>query len=331
MGNLETFDIKSHVIESIVEVFDTMVAMEIVPSDSEPADTGGVDRVVVGVNFAGHVVGTLNIQVSWELARLMTASMLDMEPGELDGDSAVRDQLSEICNIVGGKLTSALNDAGLPCELSTPSVAQGGDVTIRSVDMEQFERLVFMCQQDWIIIEVGVKTRQGVDSHYAGTDDSAPEPGVRATSDAQGQTDAGEVESNSAIISQVEMDAGPAAANPETSPEPPSAPAATPSPDPSPSAQQEARIYEDVDLDLLLDIPLEIKVELGRAKIQIHELLNLVPGSAVKLTKLEGEPVDILANDTLIAKGEVVVQREKYGIRVTEITSRMDRIRSFGL
>ena len=74
---------------------------------------------------------------------------------------------------------------------------------------------------------------------------------------------------------------------------------------------------------------MDIKVELGRTKIQIQELLNLSPGSAVKLTRLEGEPVDILANDTLIARGEVVVQNEKYGIRVTEITSRMDRIRSF--
>ena len=76
---------------------------------------------------------------------------------------------------------------------------------------------------------------------------------------------------------------------------------------------------------------LEIKVELGRAKIQLQELLRLSPGSAVKLVKLEGEPVDILANETLIARGEVVVQNEKYGIRVTEITSRMDRIRSFGI
>jgi flagellar motor switch/type III secretory pathway protein FliN len=60
-------------------------------------------------------------------------------------------------------------------------------------------------------------------------------------------------------------------------------------------------------------------------------LLNLAPGSAVKLIKLEGEPVDIRANETLIARGEVVVQNEKYGIRVTEITSRLDRIRSFGI
>ena len=81
----------------------------------------------------------------------------------------------------------------------------------------------------------------------------------------------------------------------------------------------------------MLDIPLEIKVELGRAKIQIQELLKLAPGSAVKLIKLEGEPVDILANETLIARGEVVVQKEKYGIRVTEITTRLDRIRRFGI
>ena len=88
---------------------------------------------------------------------------------------------------------------------------------------------------------------------------------------------------------------------------------------------------EDFDLDLLLDIPLEIKVELGRARIKIQKLLNLAPGSAVKLVKLEGEPVDILVNETLIAKGEVIVQNEKYGIRVTEITGRMDRIRSFSI
>jgi flagellar motor switch protein FliN/FliY len=91
-----------------------------------------------------------------------------------------------------------------------------------------------------------------------------------------------------------------------------------------------ARGSEDVDLELLLDIPLTIEVELGRTKIAIQELLKLGPGSAIKLTKLEGDPVDIRANDTLIARGQVVVQNEKYGIRVTEIASRMDRIRSFG-
>ena len=94
------------------------------------------------------------------------------------------------------------------------------------------------------------------------------------------------------------------------------------------AAEAEMRAVEDFDLNLLLDIPLQITVELGRARIQIQELLSLGPGSTVTLSKLEGEPVDILANDKLIARGEVVLQNKKYGIRITEITSRMDRIKS---
>jgi flagellar motor switch protein FliN/FliY len=84
---------------------------------------------------------------------------------------------------------------------------------------------------------------------------------------------------------------------------------------------------EDFGLDILVDIPVELTVELGRTKIPINELLKLQPGSAVKLAKLEGEPVDILANDVLIARGEVVVRNEKYGIRITEITSRAERLK----
>ena len=65
-----------------------------------------------------------------------------------------------------------------------------------------------------------------------------------------------------------------------------------------------------------------------RVQAQINDLLKLGPGSAVSLSRLESEPVDILANDTLIARGQVVIQDKKYGIRVTEITSRIDRIKS---
>ena len=98
-----------------------------------------------------------------------------------------------------------------------------------------------------------------------------------------------------------------------------------------PVETRDSETPEDFDLDLLLDIPLKINVELGRAKIKVQKLLSLTAGSAVKLIKLEGEPVDILVNETLIARGEVIVQNAKYGIRVTEITSRMDRIRSFNI
>jgi flagellar motor switch protein FliN/FliY len=86
---------------------------------------------------------------------------------------------------------------------------------------------------------------------------------------------------------------------------------------------------DDFGLEILLDIPVELTVELGRTRMPIHELLKLQPGSAVKLSRLEGEPVDILASDVLSARGEVVVRNEKYGIRITEITSRLDRLKGF--
>ncbi|MGD2010772.1 MAG: flagellar motor switch protein FliN [Desulfobacterales bacterium] len=88
-----------------------------------------------------------------------------------------------------------------------------------------------------------------------------------------------------------------------------------------------SRLGDGSNLDIILDIPLEVTVELGRTKMPIRDLLQLGPGSAVPLSRLEGEPVDILANNKLIARGVVLVKDEKYGIRITEITGRLERLR----
>ena len=80
------------------------------------------------------------------------------------------------------------------------------------------------------------------------------------------------------------------------------------------------------NLDLLMDVPLQITVELGRTQKMVKEVLALGPGSVVELDKLAGEPVDILINEKPIAKGEVVVIDENFGIRVTEILSPKDRL-----
>ena len=87
-------------------------------------------------------------------------------------------------------------------------------------------------------------------------------------------------------------------------------------------------LTEAEKLAFILDIPLEVVVELGRNKMQISELYNIGPGSVVEFKNLAGEPLDILVNGTLIAKGQVMVQGEKYGIRIVDILSRMERIRS---
>ena len=80
-------------------------------------------------------------------------------------------------------------------------------------------------------------------------------------------------------------------------------------------------------LDLVMDIPVTLSVELGRTKIQIRELLQLAQGSVVDLDRLAGEPMDVLVNGFLIARGEVVLVNDKFGIRLTDIVSPTERAR----
>ena len=91
--------------------------------------------------------------------------------------------------------------------------------------------------------------------------------------------------------------------------------------EPYPLQETEAR-----NLEMLLDIPLQVTVELGRTKRSVKEVLALSQGSIIELDKLAGEPVDIFVNNRLIAKGEVVVIDENFGVRVTDIISKSDRL-----
>lgn len=92
-----------------------------------------------------------------------------------------------------------------------------------------------------------------------------------------------------------------------------------------PAGDKEASFKEG--LDFILDIPLQITVELGRTNMLIHDLLKLGQGSVIELHKATGETLEIMANQKLIARGEVVSVNENYGIRLTEIVSPMERIK----
>ena len=81
-------------------------------------------------------------------------------------------------------------------------------------------------------------------------------------------------------------------------------------------------------IDMLMDVTLPIAIELGRTNMTIGNILNLGPGSVVELNKLAGEPVDLLVNEKLIARGEVVVVDENFGIRITSMISQHERIKS---
>jgi len=466
MSDIKNFDIRTYIIDAIVDVFNTIVSMEVEFFDSEPPDTTGTERMAATVNFAGNVGGSVNIQVDSALSRLMMAGKLDVKPEEVEDDGEVKNLLAEISSIVGGSLKSSLNDAGHRCVISSPSITYGADFSIKPLKMERLERFIFKHQENYIFVEVGLITQQtsgdgdepaapdaldqpsnvdiskinalditarvseavidvfdtklslklepadaataeslegirnvgsvcfagdatGIVSIHAGDSFSremAAEmlgmeveemKGLEAIRDMLGElgsivagnltsafTDAGlmcalstpsftfgtdfKIEAlNTENYERLAFRCGEntifvemgvkVSEQPQISVKPDEAKAAEPE-QPTVQAEKNATVAtphpktpEDVDLDLLLDVPLEIKVELGRTRIKIRKLQNLTPGSAIKLIKLEGEPVDILINDTLIARGEVIVQNEKYGIRVTEITSRMDRIRSFSI
>lgn len=85
---------------------------------------------------------------------------------------------------------------------------------------------------------------------------------------------------------------------------------------------------ESPNLSLILDIPLTVTVELGRSRMLINELLQLSQGSVIELTKLVGEPLEVLVNQKLVARGEVVVVNDKFGVRLTDIVSPIERVQS---
>jgi len=95
---------------------------------------------------------------------------------------------------------------------------------------------------------------------------------------------------------------------------------------PAPPVVSETNASGNPNLDRILDIPLLLSAQLGSTRMLIKDLLQLGPGSIVELDKLAGEPLEILVNERLVARGEVVMVNEKFGIRLTDVISPMERV-----
>ncbi len=91
---------------------------------------------------------------------------------------------------------------------------------------------------------------------------------------------------------------------------------------------EESREKGERELGFILDIPLELSVELGKTKMLVNDLLQLGQGSIIELNKLAGEPLEVYINKKLIARGEVVVVNEKFGVRLTDVITPIDRVKS---
>jgi flagellar motor switch protein FliN/FliY len=274
MERIAGVDIKTAVINSVIDVFFTMLDMEVEAIQEVPDSFVEEKRTVGSVTFAGEVDGLFNIQVNDNFGREMTAAMLGMEVEEVESEEEVYDVIRELSNIIGGTLKSNFVDAGLSCVLSTPSITNGQDFRVSPTNVITPTRFLFSHEGSVIIVEAGVRLDEAAEA-------KREEEAERAEAEASQMLDT-----------------------------------------------TEGEIDQFKNLGIVMDIPLQVTVELGRSKRRINDVLRLGPGSVVELQQMEGEPVDILINQTLIAKGHVVVEKEKYGIRISEIVSRKERLKS---
>jgi flagellar motor switch protein FliN len=109
-------------------------------------------------------------------------------------------------------------------------------------------------------------------------------------------------------------------------------PASSPSPTPAsfPSLDGGGAAPAPKNIDFILDIPMQVTVQVGSTKMVIRDLLQLGQGSVIELEKLAGEPMEVLVNNKLVARGEVVVVNEKFGIRLTDVISAAERVQQLG-
>ena len=130
MERIAGVDIKTAVVNSVIDVFYTMLEMEVEAIQEVPASFTEENRTVGSVTFAGEVDGMFNIQVNDDFGKEMTAAMLGMEVEEVESEEEVYDVIREVSNIIGGNLKSKFVDAGLSCVLSTPSITNGRDFKV---------------------------------------------------------------------------------------------------------------------------------------------------------------------------------------------------------
>ena len=271
-------DIKTAIINSVIDVFYTMLDMEVEAIQHVPDSFTEEMRTVGSVTFAGEVDGLFNIQVNDDFGKEMTAAMLGMEIEEVESEEEIYDVIREVSNIIGDNLKSKFVDAGLSCVLSTPSITNGRDFKVTPPTIIKPIRFLFSHKESIIIVEAGVKR-----------DESASVEATDGTAEESAQSET--------VQKVVRTDTG-------------------------------SNVDPFKNLGMVMDIPLQVTVELGRSRMRINDVLKMGPGSVVELDQMEGEPVDILINQTLIAKGFVIVEKEKYGIRISEIVSRKERMKS---
>jgi flagellar motor switch protein FliN len=316
-SKFERLDIISTAGDTLIELFELMLSMKLSVCDSGDDEESQGERIVASVNFAGDVLGVISIIAEKNFARIITGKMIDQPLEEVQNEEEIKDVLGEICNIVGGNLKGGFSDSGLVCEISLPSITAGKDFKIEVLNMARYERFSFQFYEHKIFVEVCVKIDESVVASETAADEIEAKAGEMSESlSIESLLDADEL-----IKTDSPSDANGEYTFPEIS-ELEEAPNVTHA-----EAPETSRDKSLMNIDFILDIPVEVSVELGKTRMKLHELREVEPGTSVIFDNIEDEKLEIFANNQLIAKGEVVVEKGKYGIRVTEVVSRIERIR----
>lgn len=327
LNKFKRLDIIASTGDSVIELFDTMLSMDVELADEAAEPVSGTPRIIGSIDFAGDVMGSINIQVSETFAHLISAAMLETDLEKIEDDIQIKDVIGEVANIIAGNLKSGFCESGLPCEISPPFITSGNDFKIETLNMDRYENFAFHYQDNIIFVEVCVK----IDENSHGRDEMGSE-----SKDSMGEQDTTVEDTQKSIDDFIATEAPASMDISETEFGSDSNLSETNErliqPEGVITSEEDEnnseRRLSELNLDLILDVPVEISVELGQTKKRIDELLSLGQGSVLEFSNLAGEPVDILVNQTLIARGDVVVDKEKYGIRILEISSRRDRIES---
>jgi CheY-specific phosphatase CheX len=159
-STVDTFNVRPFVIETLVSVFDTMLASKAEPVTELPPRPSGVpiERVTGCVGLGGEGVGgALYIHLPAPLARKLAAAMLGSAASEQTTDAEVNDVVGELCNMVTGQLKSRLCDHGTACALSTPAIIRGDSYEILGQPDTYKEELMFTCHGEPVVVEVHLK------------------------------------------------------------------------------------------------------------------------------------------------------------------------------
>ncbi len=274
----------------------------------------GENWVVVNSDLSGAVEGTaryvLPEEVALRLAHVMMGEEDEEPPDEFD--DAYQSAVVEIYNQLVNSLATTLNDlTGEEIELQPPeSSVISTDELLDRVDDEEFLWVEYAFSVEDLFdsgtfFELQPSAIADLIQSTAEEEEPEPEPEPETKPDSQSAPSGGDgggseaAESDQKDVKSVDF----------------------------PQFEASEGDKPAGDINMLMDVPMEVSVELGRTNLQVKEILNLGAGSIIELDRLAGEPVDLLINGRLVARGEVVVIDENFGVRVTAIVSPMERIK----